>query len=630
MLKFMRKSVKSIFIKALLVLLIASFAVWGIGDIFSGRSAVANVATIGETGISADQFKSELAREITRLQQTLGPDITREQAIAMGVGDMLMSRLVNSTILNAGAADMQLYISETAILNEIRNNKSFFNDAGVFDSRIFNQLLSNNGLSENSYVQYLRQGMERDQMLSAIASGAVPPKPLTDALYTFEAEKRVLDVLRINHAQIKNVPKPSTAELMAYHETNSQRFMAPQYKGLTAVVLDSADLAKTIDLTDADLQAAYDERADDYITPETRVLKQILVSDEAKAQDAAKMLDDGKALADVATQVKANPVMMNIGTMTRNEASALSADIGDAAFTAQKGAHTAPLKSPLGWHVIIVEDIIAGSVKPLEEVKDALSVDLKMTKALDQLFELSNQLEDLLGGGMTFEEAAVELGVTLVKTLGVDAQGLTPANTPAPLPFVADLLKQAAVLQAGGESPLAEDAESTAFFVVRVDTVTPPALRPFDTVQARVGQAWNNDKRTEMAAEIAKEAQTRLEAGEDVNQVAKSLGFSAFTTLPFTRSGQGLQQGAIPAEVIKQAFGLTQGRVAQAPGTGAHTVARVNTIEKAVMSDSDPLYESVTLQAINDLQNDLAQQMGEALQFRFPVRINQNVLNDIY
>ena len=417
---------------------------------------------------------------------------------------------------------------------------------------------------------------------------------------------------------------------MTYHETNSQNFMAPEYKALTAVVLDSADIAKTIDVTDADLQKAYDERADDYITPETRALKQILVSDEIKAQEAAQLLDSGKALSDVATQVKANPVMMDIGTMTRNEASALSAEIGDAAFTIGKGAHTAPLKSPLGWHVIVVEDIVASVVKPLSEAKDALVADIKTTKALDQLFELSNQMEDLLGGGMTFEEAATELGVTLAKTPAVDAQGLTPAGTPATLPFASDLLKEAAKLQTGGESPLAENADNTAFFVVRVDAVTSPALRPFDTVKIPVAQAWDSTKRAEMAVEIAKTAQTRLQAGEDVTAVSKSLGFSAFTTLPFTRNGQGLQQGALPAEVIRQAFGLTQGSVVEAPGTGAHTVARVNSIEKATDGESNPLYTSVTEQTVNTLQNDLAQQMGEALQFRFPVNINQSVLNDIY
>jgi len=630
MLKFMRKSARSIFVKALLILLIASFAMWGISDVFKSRGSSSSVATIGQTTISASTFKSELAREVRRVQQTINPNITRKQAISMGVGDMLMSRLVNSAILNAGAQDMRLNISKTAILNEIRNSKSFFNDAGVFDRRVFTQLLSNNGLSEEGYIQYLRQGMERDQILSAIYSGATPPAPLIDALYTFEAEKRVLDVLRINYAQIKNVPTPTGSELTTYHEANAQNFMAPEYRSLSALVLNAADIAKTIDLTHQDLQIAYDERAADFMTPETRVLKQILVSDEITAGRAAQLLTDGKTLIDVANEVKANPAMMNIGTLTRDDVAALSSKIADAAFSTAKGSHSAPVKSPLGWHVIVVEDIIPGSVQSLADVKETLSANLKMTKALDQLFQLSNQLEDLLGGGKTFEEAASELGVTLIKAQAVDAQGRTTDGKLATFTFAADIIKEAVKLQAGGESSMTENKDNTAFFVVRVDSVTPSALRPLETVKVAVEMAWDAQKRSEIAATLAQKAQTRLESGEALAKVAKSLGFNSFVTQPFTRNSQGLQQGALPVAVIKQAFTLPLGGVANAPGTGARTVARITAIQVAQKGIDDPVFKSVKDQATRDLQNDLAKQMTEALQNRFPVRVNQSVLNSIY
>ncbi|MBL4693643.1 MAG: SurA N-terminal domain-containing protein [Magnetovibrio sp.] len=630
MLKLMRKSVNSIFVKALLVMLIASFAVWGIGDVFKAGRSDTSVAKVGNMPISAASFKSELAREVERVQRTINPNITRDQAIAMGIGDMLLSRMVNSAILNAGAQDMRLMVSKTAILNEIKNSKDFFNDAGVFDSRVFTQLLSNNGLSEDRYVQYLRQGMERDQMLSAITSGAIPPKLLTDALYTYEAEKRVLDVLRINYAQIKNVPKPTDAELSAYHESHTNNFMAPEYRSITALVLNAADLAKTIDLTDEDIQNAYDDSIDDYSKPEKRTLKQILVKDELVASRAAQLLDQGKTFADVAKDVGANPALMNIGTMSRDDVANLSADLATAAFSVSKGQHTAPVKSPLGWHVVVVEGLVKGTVTPLNKVKDTLKTKLQMAKALDALFGLSNQLEDLLGSGMTLEEASQDLGIGLDKAENIDAQGLGLDGKAVTFPFVADILKASLTLQAGDESTMSESEDNQSFFVVRVDAVTPSALRPLDTVKGTVAQAWTVSKRAEMAAELAKTAQTRLQSGEDLNAVAKDMGFASFITLPFTRTGQGLQQGAVPVNVIKSVFTLPQGGVAEAAGTGAHTVARVNTIHAATQGDADPIYKSVTAQTTRALQNDLVQQMTEALQVRFPVRVNQQNLKDVY
>jgi len=630
MLEFMRRSAHSFFVKALLGLLIVSFGVWGVGDVFNNRGGSTAVATVGDISIDAAQFKSELAREVQRVQQLVGPQITREQAIAMGVGDMLMKRMVTSAVISAGASDMRLFVTEAAILNEIKNSKTFFNDAGVFDRRIFTQLLSNNGLSEAGYVQYVRETMERSQFESPIRTGVVTPKALADALYTYGAEKRVLDVLRINHSQIKNVPQPSGSELATYHEANAANFMAPEYRALTAVILKADDIAKTITVSEDQVQAAYDERMSDFMTPETRTLKQILVSDEMDAGRAAQLLDDGKTVADVATEVGANPAMLSIGSMTHTDASALSTDLADAAFALAVGGHSAPVKSPLGWHVIVVEDIQAGTVKTLEDVKDILTKDTQMSQALSALFDLSNNLQDLLGSGMTFEEAASQLAITLVKVQAVDANGLTPENTKADMPYAADILKEAVKLQATGESSLIESSDNSAFFVVRVDSVIPPALRPLETIKDSVVQSWTAEKRTDMAATIATTAKTRLESGEDLMAVAKDLGFDGFVTSAFNRKGEGLKQGALPAQAITEAFSAAQGGVVQAPGTGAHTVARVQSIDTPTASETDPLYAEIKDQTLTGLQNDLAQQLNAALQTRFPVRINQTALQQVY
>jgi len=630
MLNFMRKAATTVFIKAFLVILIASFAMWGIGDVFRNRGSDVGVATVGDTDIPVEAFRAAFAREVQRVQQFLGPQITREQAVAMGVGDMLLRRLVSSAVLNAGANGMGLLVSEQAILDDIRTNPEFFNDAKVFDRRVFVELLSRNGLTEDSYVARVRQNMGRFQFLSPIATGPQLPTRITDALYAFAAEKRVLEVLRINHAQIKNVPVPSETELSAYHQANAQLFMAPEYRSLSTLVLSAANIAKTLTVTDDELQTAYDERADEFSTPASRTLSQILVNDEATATRAAQMLDGGKSLADVAAEVGANPAMTSIGSMTRAEASALSIEIATAAFSTTIGGHSAPVQSPLGWHVIVVEAEKAGTVQTLADVKEKLSAEVKLARATNDLFAMSNQLEDLLGGGMTLDEAAAQLGADLIKVAAVDARGLGRDGNPVAIPHSADVLAEAVKLQAGGESQLGESADGTAFFVVRVDDVYPPALRPLDDVKKNVALAWDAEKRAALAKAAAEAAVIRLEGGEKLQAVAKAMGFDAFVTDPFTRTGQGLKQGALPADAIAQAFVLAQGGIAQAPGTGAHTVARVLSILPADGGADDPLYVSVQNDTASALQGDLAAQLSEALQARYPVTINQSVLNEVY
>lgn len=630
MLDFMRKAAKTVFIKAFLIILIISFAAWGIGDVFNNRGADVGVASVGETDIPVQEFRSAFAREVQRVQQFLGPQVTREQAVAMGVGDLVLQRMVSSAVLNAGANDMGLLVSTSAILADISTNPEFFNDAKVFDRRVFVELLSRNGLSEDEYVARVRTNMGRSQYLSPITSGPQMPASLTQALYALAAEKRVLEVLRINHAQIKNVPTPTAADLAAYHQANQQLFMFPEYRGLSTLVLDAASIAKTVAVSQDDLQTAYDERADEFSTPPSRVLKQVLVTNEADATRAAQLLDSGKSIDDVTQEVGGNPAMSTIGSMTSAQAAALSPEIANAAFTAPIGGHTAPVQSPLGWHVILVISEKPGTVQTLADVKDMLTQQVKMERAVNDLFSMSNKLEDLLGGGMTLNEAAAELGADVVSVAAVDANGLDRDNAQATLPYSAEVIAEAVKLQPGGESQLVETGDGNAFFIVHVNDVYPPALRPLDSVLKNVTTAWDANTRAELAAAAAKTATIRLEGGETLQAVAKDMGFDGFITDPFTRDGQGLKLGALPASAITQAFALTKGGVAQAPGTGAHTVARVLDIQAATGGVDDPLYVSVSDKTSSSLQGDLAAQLSAALQARHPVVLNQSVLDEVY
>jgi len=630
MLEFMRKSANTIFIKAFLGLLILSFAAWGIGDIFRGRAANTAVATVGDTEIPAEAFRAEFARELQRMSQVFGQQISREQGQAMGIGNLLVGRLVQTALINESARDLGLLVTDAHILDEIKHTPEFFNDAGQFDRNIFINILSRNGFSEDSYVARMRENISRQQYLGPIRDGALAPKQLVKALYAHAAEQRTAEVIRIEHANLLNVKTPSEDELAKYHKDNAANFMAPEYRTLTAIVLQGATIAEGIAVSEDDIQTAYNEREADYLTPETRTLRQVMTNDEASAKKAKLLLDSGKTIAEVVTEVGANPAMTDIGDFTTADASNLSPDIATAVFNLPKGGRSEALKSPLGWHVFEVVAIKPSVVKPLAEVHDELAKAVKMDRALTSLFDLSNKTEDLLGGGMTFEEAAQELGITATHIAAVDAQGFGVDGKPVQTPYLTDITKEAFKLGEGQDSQMTEVADGNAFVVVRVDAITAPALRPLDSVKKQVAQAWDAKQRAEIAAKLAKAVQDRLAAGEAASVVAQSIGFTATVTKPFTRDGKGLETNALPASAIESLFTLKTGEVASAEGTGAHTVARLLAITPATVDTGSSAYRAVEKKAQTDMQSDLLSQLSVALEGSYGVTINQKAINDAY
>ena len=89
MLKLMRRGAKSWVAKVLILLLIASFAVWGIGDIFSFRLD-SRVAQVGEREVSGNAFANALERARARLTQQAGEVVSIADLRALGIDQRIL------------------------------------------------------------------------------------------------------------------------------------------------------------------------------------------------------------------------------------------------------------------------------------------------------------------------------------------------------------------------------------------------------------------------------------------------------------------------------------------------------------------------------------------------------------
>src|SRR3546814_8052375 len=97
-----RKLLVNLLTAVLFGMLILSFAVWGIGDIFRGGGQAQAVAEVGDTIIEQRQFSRELSDEINNVSRRLGVQLTMDQARAFGIPQQVLERLDRkSTRLNS-------------------------------------------------------------------------------------------------------------------------------------------------------------------------------------------------------------------------------------------------------------------------------------------------------------------------------------------------------------------------------------------------------------------------------------------------------------------------------------------------------------------------------------------------
>lgn len=606
-------------------MLIVSFAIWGIGPIFQSGGRLRMVASVGPVRITPQEFQDQYRRELRQLQTALQTQLDAQRARDLGIPDRVLQNMVGRILFSLAARDAGVAVSDDVVRQAIMDNPSFKDAQGKFDRALFNNLLFNAGFTEDRFVGLMRDDLARAQVTDAIAAGAVVPAELVDGLYRYRNERRVADTITVPAASIKELAQPTEADLEAYHKAHAEAFTAPEYRAITAIEIRASDLANRMKVSDDQIKDEYEAHAGEFKVPERRALRQILVSDEATAKRAEAMLGEGQSFDKVA-QTVTGKAPIDLGTLT--EAELPSQDLAKSAFELKEGGFTAAVPTPLGWHIIQVTKITPGGTKTLAEVKDNLSHQIALREAGEAVFDLSNKLQDELGGGASLEDAAQKLDLKVIKIAEIDNQGNGPDGKPvANLPPGPKFLGTAFATESGRESDLVEDG-SGGYFILRVDKVVPSAVKPLAEVRDQVLAGWRQEESLKEAGKIAAALVEEAKAGKPLADLAKEGGYAFATTQPFTRSGEGGGSTLSP-ELVAALFAAKPGDVVSVSASQTAVIAKLAEVKPAEAKADDATVQKLRDQLRGGVGADLLNGFAAALRGRYPVEINADVIDSL-
>src|SRR2546426_9275792 len=161
MLRGMRKASSNwlgkIVMATVMGVLIVSFAVWGIADIFKGFGQ-SSLAKIGKTEISTEQFRQIYTEKLQQLGRSFGRPLTSEQARAFGLDRQVLQQTIAEAALDEEARRMGLAQSDAETMRMILSDPNFKGVGGAFDPARFQATIRQFGFSEQRYVADQRRG----------------------------------------------------------------------------------------------------------------------------------------------------------------------------------------------------------------------------------------------------------------------------------------------------------------------------------------------------------------------------------------------------------------------------------------------------------------------------------------
>jgi peptidyl-prolyl cis-trans isomerase D len=620
MLKHMRKGSQNIFVKGFLGILAISFVVWGVGDVFRGRSSDKHVATIDGKGISYAEFDNYLKRELSKYQQILGKPLTEEQIAQYGIKNRVINQIIDNKIIRVRLSDLKFQMGDEVAIGQIASDSMFFDESGKFSKDVFSHILQANGLNRNDFIDAIKTDSAVRLFIDTIGTRPASMKMQAKALYEYKNEQRVADLLVVPANYPVQVPEPSDTDLTQYYQENSAKFAVPELREVTYFTFGLKNIQSALTVTDEELNAAYQSNIGNYTESEKRDIEQYLFNSEDEAATAMADLKSGKAEKYAAKKTDLNAI----------DKDSLPAQMQDVVFALNKGDYSDVVKSELGFHIFHVKNIIQGHARPFAEVKNAVAEEIKETKASAKFAEYTTQIEDAFASGMKVEDVAKKFNLTVSTIPAIDeagrgSDGKTIENTPEKQTFLPLVFSTAA----GAVSPLSLLSDGGNYVALRVDNITAGREKALDEVRGIAIAMWKEHAREVKLKEFADSVTKKLQDGEAADKLAASLGLKLKAQKLVSRPAKDLEEGdkEVPQELALELFKLKENGATQPQKTenGELVIGQLKQIKAAVPDEAK--LNNMASNLKEDFANDVLSQYNLFLRKKYDVKINKELLS---
>lgn len=573
MLAQIRSFAKSPWASGLLGLLVVSFAVWGIRDVFRAPNLKDSVVEAGDRNVTSPKFKKfyDNYKKQLEQQQNGGQPIANADALAAGVDTQLASELAYEESLNELIRREGVRPSDQLVAKQLATARSFINPvSGAFDRNAYMAYLAQNGLTAADVEGELRDELASNHFASGVTAGLAAPLvySVTSSAYTHDG--RSFTWINLPPNAVPAPTKPTDAQLQAFLKQNAAQLTKPETRVISITYFSANKFKGSAEAkpTDAEIQKRFDFEKDSLSKPETRSLVEIPAADAKQAADVARRLKAGEDPLAVAKSIGKQPVVLVDAPKSRIADSA----VADAAFSLKAGEASGPIQGGLSFAVVKVSKVTPGRAATLADVKAKISDEVAQTKAQKLVQDQANAYNEAVNGGLHLADAAKKVGAPVVTLPPITKDGRSARES---LPLPPALVQKIAALafsSSEGVDGDVQEAQPGELYAIRVDKVIPPGPFTLDEIREPLTKRMMQQDLLKRLQAKAEEVQARWKKGE-----APTSGASKAVAVQ--RDAAGVN--AYGQEFLGALFAAKVGDVIIAPGKAGVIVAHVDAVAHA-------------------------------------------------
>lgn len=516
----------------LLGMSVGGLVVMDVRGVLSGGSVgSSDVARVGEYDIGIRDFDRAFRNSLRQY------NISPQQAYQLGLHREVLNSQVQRGFLINEAKNMGMSVPQAYVAKYIAKVVKPQAREGQSLQEALDEVLRFRQITEQDFVRNIKDEILSEMIIAAVRDGARPEfKYLAQDLKTFQDQSRTINAVIFPSAEIESVEKPTNDQLeRLYESVKNTRFKRPEYRAGELVTLDVSEIEIDVDVSDDAVREAYDENPDAFEIGEQYILTQSLVDSEEQANKIYDLTQQGKALKEATQEVVPKGTRHFEGTPF--ETSAMIPELMEVISEDKIGEILEPVKTTLGYHIVILDEVIPPTVAPFEAVKDRLLQEMVQEKRAEELYKVALRFEEIISSGTPLDEIEKQMKITrqkipLVTSDGIEAKQVnanqeSAAQTPMEQFEEQDreLILEILYSLTQQDSVLVEELPSGAFSAVVLTQTVPESFKPYEEVKEDLEKSFVGDLKKDANKQIVGKFMAEIESGgSTLESISKETG----------------------------------------------------------------------------------------------------------
>ncbi len=472
---------------------VGGLVVMDVRGVLGGGSVGSNdVLRISDETVDIQDFHRNLTLQLSRYQ------ISPQQAYKIGLVDDVLRTEIRKTLIYKNSKDLDISIGKAQLAKSVAQIvKPQVREGETLQSTL-NAVLKSQRISEQDFVKSVEVEASARIITDALQDAYVSDSDLlAGELYKFQRQTRDLNLIVFPDSDIKDIEAPTQEQLLKLYEgLKDHQFKISEYRSAQAALLNPSNIKVTVNVTDPEVKQAYQDNIDKFAIGQQFVITQTILDTQEQADAVYAAIQSGMDLKDAAFDVVKERVKYYESTPFEEEL--MLPGLLKAVSDGQIGVAKPPVKSPLGYHVVKLDEIIPSGTKSFESVKQALRQELEAIERSDALYDVASEFDELLSDGVALDVIKEKIDFTVLDIPLIDRQGLSLSGDNGLAQFsISDheLIKEILFEVEEGEPSLLQELDSGALMSIILKDRQEESYQPFDAVKDQLQEQFVNDQR---------------------------------------------------------------------------------------------------------------------------------------